>query len=641
MELLGQGGMATIYRAHDAQLDRDVAVKILRQEYGRDPDFGVRFRYEAQSAASLNHPNIVAVYDFGQDENGPFIVMELVDGEDLATILRRNGALPPRQAARIIAEAARALSAAHARGIVHRDVKPGNIMVTSDGRVKVADFGIARAIAEAQMTLPGMTLGSVHYFSPEQARGEQATPASDIYSLGIVLYETATGRRPFEGDTAAAIAVARLVGPPVDMSQVRGGIPPAIEAIDRRAMALEPSARFQTAGAMAEALEGFLGDRPAESVVPGSGAALAGAALAGGVVAGAAGAGLGDAATMAVANATARPNPAGIPYSQDAYAGGDDPIGRGPGGVGGGRGRPPVEDDYEYDDRGGGGPWVWVSGLLALAILALVAFLVIRLVSSGGAPGPSNAADQVPAPNFVGQLFDVASITAQQSGFTLQRDQSDAGSSQAPDTITKQDPPAGTLVPRGSTIKVTYAAAATSATVPDLRNQTEAAAAVAIAQAGLALGIRTDAADPNVPADLIVSQDPRAGLLVARGTAIDYVVSTGPVESPSPSPSPTPTPTPTPTAVPTPSPTPTPTPTPAPKAVSNYCEPFGQAKDDIQNDGFTLGSVTPDQPAPSVIPDTWMVYNQLPVAGKLRAPGTPINIRVADPSLAPPASCGP
>src|SRR5262245_15171761 len=175
--------MATIYRSHDNQLDRDVAVKILRPEYGRDPDFGSRFRQEAQSAASLNHPNIVSVYDYGQDATGPFIVMEPVDGEDPASVIQRTGALPPRPAARVAAAPARPLQAAHQRGIGHRDVKPGNIMSDRDGRVKVADFGIARAVAEAQMTLPGTTLGSVHYFSPEQARGEQTTPASDIYSL--------------------------------------------------------------------------------------------------------------------------------------------------------------------------------------------------------------------------------------------------------------------------------------------------------------------------------------------------------------------------------------------------------------------------------------------------------------------------
>ncbi len=175
VELLGQGGMATVYRARDAQLDRDVAVKLLRPELGRDPEFLARFRDEARSAASLGHPNIVAVFDFGEDESGPYIVMELVDGQDLASILRGQGPLAPRQAARISAEVAKALQAAHARGLVHRDVKPSNILISRDGRVKVADFGIARAVTESQLTLPGTTMGSVHYFSPEQARGEVAT----------------------------------------------------------------------------------------------------------------------------------------------------------------------------------------------------------------------------------------------------------------------------------------------------------------------------------------------------------------------------------------------------------------------------------------------------------------------------------
>ena len=191
VELLGTGGMATIYRATDTGLGRDVALKLLRPEYLRDPDFSSRFRQEAQAAASLSHPNIVTVYDYGEDPSGPYIVMELIDGEDLATILRRSGTLPPRQVARIGAGVARALAAAHARGLVHRDIKPGNVLIGTDGQVKVVDFGIARAIAEAQVTLPGTTLGSVHYFSPEQARGEPATAASDIYSLGIVLLRDA------------------------------------------------------------------------------------------------------------------------------------------------------------------------------------------------------------------------------------------------------------------------------------------------------------------------------------------------------------------------------------------------------------------------------------------------------------------
>ncbi|MBA2702111.1 MAG: serine/threonine protein kinase, partial [Chloroflexi bacterium] len=250
---LGQGGMATIYRAMDRQLGREVAVKLLRPEYLRDPDFSSRFRQEAQNAASLSHPNVVTVYDYGADPSGPYIVMELVDGEDLASILRRVGPLPPQQAARVAAAVARALAAAHARGIVHRDVKPGNILIGRDGRVKVVDFGIARALAEAQMTLPGTTLGSVHYFSPEQARGQPTTAASDVYGLGIVLFEMMTGRRPWEGDSAASVALARLSGPVPDPARLRPGIPPELAAITRKAMALEPRDRFASAAEMAGA----------------------------------------------------------------------------------------------------------------------------------------------------------------------------------------------------------------------------------------------------------------------------------------------------------------------------------------------------------------------------------------------------
>src|SRR5437773_6891958 len=222
--------------------------------------------------------------------------MELVDGEDLASIVKRSGALPPRQAARIAAETVRALHAAHQRGIVHRDVKPGNVMIDRDGRVKVADFGIARAIAEAQMTLPGTTLGSVHYFSPEQARGDQATPSSDIYSLGIVLYELLTGHRPWEADSAAAVAMARLAGPPPDPSAIRSGIPSDLVAIDRKALATEPADRWSSASSFAAALEAFL----AGGAVPGVAAGTAGAATIAGPI---------GAAAAGATSATARPNP--------------------------------------------------------------------------------------------------------------------------------------------------------------------------------------------------------------------------------------------------------------------------------------------------------------------------------------------
>ena len=298
VELLGQGGMATIFRAVDTQLGRDVAVKLLRPEYLQDPDFSSRFRQEAQAAASLTHPNVVTVYDYGEDPSGPYIVMEIVDGEDLSTIIRRSGALPPRQATRIAAAVARALAAAHARGLIHRDVKPGNVLIGRDGQVKVVDFGIARAVAEAQVTLPGTTLGSVHYFSPEQARGEPATESSDVYALGIVLYELLTGVRPWEGDSAASVGLARLSGPAPDPTTVRPSVPPDLAAITRKALALEPQDRFVSAAAMADALD--------QALATGGASAAAGAAA--GSTAAAAGV-LGAAAATVAMTGVARPTP--------------------------------------------------------------------------------------------------------------------------------------------------------------------------------------------------------------------------------------------------------------------------------------------------------------------------------------------
>ncbi len=290
IELLGEGGMATIYRAHDNQLDRDVAVKLLRPQYGRDAGFIARFRHEAQSAASLNHPNVVNVFDYGTDEAGPFIVMELVDGENLAEILAERGFLPPIAAAGIAEQVAEALAAAHERGIVHRDIKPSNILLTRDGRAKVVDFGIARALVEAQLTLPGTTLGSVHYFSPEQARGEPVTAASDIYSMGLVLFEMVTGRRTWTGDTAGAVALARLGSPAPRPSSIRPEIPPAIDSIVARALALDPEDRFASSAGMAAALGHYLTDpRAPARLGPTAGAvggAVAGGALAGGAAAG-------------------------------------------------------------------------------------------------------------------------------------------------------------------------------------------------------------------------------------------------------------------------------------------------------------------------------------------------------------------
>ena len=257
--VIGRGGMATIYRATDLRLERQVAVKILRPEVATDADLAQRFRREALAATVLRHPNIVACLDTGTDGDRAYLVMALVEGEDLAVRLRRGGRLAPRQAARIGLDVARALGVAHVRGIVHRDIKPGNILLAADGRAMVTDFGIARLAADAEAALPGTTLGSVHYFSPEQARGRTTTPASDVYGLGLVLFEALTGTRAWTGDTTDAIALARVGAPAPSPMAARPEVPPALDAIVRRALAPEPGDRYPNGTAMAAALEAILG----------------------------------------------------------------------------------------------------------------------------------------------------------------------------------------------------------------------------------------------------------------------------------------------------------------------------------------------------------------------------------------------
>ncbi len=252
--IIGRGGMATIHEAMDLRLERPVAVKLLRPDVARDADLADRFRREALAATVLRHPNIVACLDTGTDQDQPYLVMDLVDGEDLAARLKRGGRLAPVQAARIGFDVARALGVAHVHGIVHRDVKPGNILLASDGRAMVTDFGIARLAADAEATKPGTTLGSIHYFSPEQARGATTTPASDVYGLGLVLFEALTGTRAFSGDTTDAIALARIGAPAPSPKAIRSEVPDEVDAVVRRALAPEPEDRYANGNAMASAL---------------------------------------------------------------------------------------------------------------------------------------------------------------------------------------------------------------------------------------------------------------------------------------------------------------------------------------------------------------------------------------------------
>jgi len=255
-ERIAGGGMGSVYRAVDESLGRQVAVKVLRRELAAEPTYLERFRREARASAALSHPGVAGVYDYGELGGSAFIVMELVEGETLAERIVARGRLPWTEAFAIGEQVARALAAAHANGLVHRDVKPGNVLVDAAGRAKVTDFGIAKAAAAATLTRTGMVVGSANYVAPEQAQGDDVGPAADQYSLGCVLFEAVTGRPPYSGPSAVAIAAQHVSAPVPDPRRHRPDLPTAAAALIRRALAKAPGERFASADAMADALAG-------------------------------------------------------------------------------------------------------------------------------------------------------------------------------------------------------------------------------------------------------------------------------------------------------------------------------------------------------------------------------------------------
>lgn len=526
---LGEGGMATIWRAVDEQLDREVAVKLLREQFGSDAGFAARFRQEARAAGSLSHPNIVPVYDYGTDADGAqFIVMQLVEGDNLAALLRERGHLETDDAVRIALGVASALEAAHRRGLVHRDVKPGNILLTDDGDVKVTDFGIARAVSEASMTVTGTTLGSVHYFSPEQARGDEVTGASDVYALGIVLYEMLTGRRPFEGDSAAGVALKRLNEDPPPPSTYRP-VPSGLSAIVMRALQREPSDRFPDAGSFAEALRLWQRDPSAAA------AAMAGM----------------PAVTEAEPE-QARLPPSGEPtvyvpprvsMPSDRAATGGRPPGRRP---------PPPPPPAPRDE---GTPWwTWLLVLLAILLLGLIGFLGVQILGNLApsiSPSPSAATFQLP--DYADEPIAAARRDAESRGLQV-ADVNRAPSDEVQEGhVISTTPPAGSLMSRGDSIVFTVSSGPQTVPVPRLIGQTEQQAVDTLRSVGLAEGHVTHQPDA-APEGRVIATDPGEGIDVVAGSQVDLVLSSGPTPPPA-----TPTPVPaTPTPVPpTPSPTPT------------------------------------------------------------------------------------
>jgi eukaryotic-like serine/threonine-protein kinase len=566
--VVGRGGMAEVYRARDIRLDRIVAIKTLRADLARDQIFQARFRREAQSAASLNHPSIVAVYDTGEDMASglpvPYIVMEYVDGRTVRDLLQDGHRLLPERSLEIIDGVLRALDYSHQAGIVHRDIKPGNVMVTRNGDVKVMDFGIARAMSDAQatMTQTAQVIGTAQYLSPEQARGERVDSRSDLYSTGCLLYELLTGRPPFTGDSPVAIAYQHVRENPVPPSRVDPDVPPWADAIVLKAMAKSPADRYQTAGDMRADLQRA---------------------------------------------ASGMPVAAAPPTRFDMYPQ-TQRMGSGPMMAGATSQIPPVEDygyagrDYDYAGRDGGGGgtsrrWIpWVVGLVVVVgVVAGVAYyllagggktyavplvngepvataqaqitanhlrstvisqpdssvnkgLVIRSSPQEGNNVPANTlvtlyvstgAAPVAVPNVVGQQEAAAQSALQARGFQVKAN-SDPTSSAPTGQVTSQSPNGGTAPP-GSTVTITVSGGAV--TVPSVVGESQQTATQVLTTAGFQISVQQGSGPAQYANGMVFNQVPAANGTAAKGSTVTIYVQTGQSPSAPPSSSATATPT--------------------------------------------------------------------------------------------------
>ena len=511
---IARGGMAQVYLARDLLLDRPVALKVLFPELSVDRAFVERFRREAKAAANLTHPNIVSVLDWGQGENTYFIVMEYVDGRTLSSMLR-DGPLDAVRAASIGSDVAAALDFAHRRGVIHRDVKPGNVLINNSEQVKVADFGIARAIGTSEdLTQTGSVMGTATYFSPEQAQGYGVDPRSDVYSLGVVLYEMVAGQAPFAGDSPVSIAYKHVKEPPPAPRSINPAIPAAFEAIVLKCLEKQPEGRYQTAEELRADLVRFAHGQPvlaaSDATRVGTPVGAGGAALAGAAAAGLAGA-AGDATWVhdAAGWTTAMP----VTGIAGAFgAGGGAAAGAwGAGGAGAG---PPEKERP---------PWMYP--VIAAVVLLLLAAGLFFLGRSQGWWGSSAKTLTIPS-DLVNKPAPSAFSELQQMGFTKVSERSQTSSQVASGNVIGTQPAAGTAVSSDAPVTLLVSAGPVPVQVPDVTGKTQAAATAVLQQAGFTVNVTQQNSD-TVAQGLVISTNPPAGTTVGKSSAVQLVVSSG------------------------------------------------------------------------------------------------------------------
>jgi serine/threonine-protein kinase len=510
-ELVGRGGMAEVHIGHDTRLGRTVAIKVLRSDLARDPSFLVRFRREAQSAAALNHPAVVAVYDTGEDihQNAagedvhvPFIVMEYVEGHTVRDILTDGSAVPIEEAVEITVGVLSALEYSHHAGIVHRDIKPANVMITPTGAVKVMDFGIARAMADsaATMTQTNAVIGTAQYLSPEQARGEQVDTRSDLYSTGCMLFELLTGRPPFQGDSPVAVAYQHVGQEPQRPSEVATDVPDVLDRITLKALTKDREQRYSTAAEFRRDLESAM--RGGQISAPMVGAMMGATQVAGQPAYG---------ATQVMSPTPASWGPATAQQS--------------PVTPGGGYPGQPNRGDQEPEKKSKALMW-WLLGI-ALAAVAAIGIAVAIENASNQAP------TTVPVPT-ISEGLSAADARAQieAAGLTFEQaidKESDLTEGQTTGTT---DPVAGTEVDPNSKVTVYVAGAPGQVTIPDLKNVSEADARAKLEELKLTAGTTQTENSPDVAAGSVTKSEPSAGQTAQEGAEVVLYVSSGQVTVP-------------------------------------------------------------------------------------------------------------